>query len=387
MPRAFSMQRLNTHKLLWLLIMAIWPVTFVAGQGRHIVTQGTVKEYRVTKQPDVISYEWKVYTDPNYTVLATPDQVELISMGTGHENEIKVNWLSTGNYYLMVTALGDAGCLNKKAWAFQVSSPLKLAATTFCQDGDPWIKWEASIVGFTVESINIKIVDTNGKLVKELSNVPLSGTVIWPQTNNKSNEISSSDFTALNLMAYFEGFPKIDSFIVKLNIPDCSEDILQAFNDTVVVWHGVTTPINILANDFGGPNGLDSSKVKLIEPTHDGTLDIDDNTGIAEYHPNNCFFGLDSAIYTVADLSGKESNQAKIFIKVEINPTIDSDKDSILDINENIVGTANLCDTDTDMDGTPNFLDPDDDDDGILTINELGDQNENGIPDYLEDWK
>ena len=367
--------------------MAIWPVTFVAGQGRHIVTQGMVKEYRVTKQPDVISYEWKVFTDPNYTILATPDQVELISKGEGHENEIKVNWLSTGNYYLMVTALGDAGCLNKKAWAFEVSSPVKLAAIAFCQDGHPWIKWDASVVGFSIETINIKILDSDGEVVKELSNAPLSGSVIWPQLADNSLKTMSPSLSSVNLMASFEGVPKNDSVTVKLDAPDCSDDLLRAYNDTVIVFHGITSSINILANDYGGSAGLDSSKVKIVIPTHDGSLSNDDNRGTLDYLPNNCFFGLDSAVYTVSDLSNVESNEAKIFIKVEINPNIDSDNDGILDINENIVGTANLCDTDTDMDGKPNFLDSDDDDDGILSVNEPGDLNENGIPDYLEDWK
>ncbi len=387
MPRAFIMQRLNLHKLIWLFFMAIWPVTFVAGQGRHIVTQGMVKEYRVTKQPDVISYEWKVFTDPNYTILATPDQVALISMGEGHENEIRVNWLSSGNYYLMVTAFGQAGCLNKKAWAFQVSSPVKLAAVAFCQDGHPWIKWDASVVGFSIETINIKILDSDGEVVKELSNAPLSGSVIWPQLADNSLKTMSPSLSSVNLMASFEGVPKNDSVTVKLDAPDCSDDLLHAYNDTVIVFHGITSSINILANDYGGSAGLDSSKIKIVIPTHDGSLTNDDNRGTLNYLPNNCFFGLDSAVYTVSDLSNVESNEAKIFIKVEINPNIDSDNDGILDINENIVGTANLCDTDTDMDGKPNFLDSDDDDDGILSVNEPGDLNENGIPDYLEDWK
>ena len=367
--------------------MAIWPVTFVAGQGRHIVTQGMVKEYRVTKQPDVISYEWKVFTDPNYTILATPNQVELISMGEGHENEIRVNWLSSGNYYLMVTAFGQAGCLNKKAWAFQVSSPVKFAAVTFCQDGEPWIKWDASVVGFSIQTINIKILDSDGEVVKELSNAPLSGSVIWPQLADNSLKTMSPSLSSVNLMASFEGVPKNDSVTVKLDAPDCSDDLLHAYNDTVIVFHGITSSINILANDYGGSAGLDSSKVKIIIPSHDGSLSNDDNTGTLNYLPNNCFFGFDSAVYTVSDLSNVESNEAKIVIKVEINPNIDSDNDGILDINENIVGTANLCDTDTDMDGKPNFLDSDDDNDGILSVNEPGDLNENGIPDYLEDWK
>ncbi len=387
MPRAFIMQRLNLHKLIWLFFMAIWPVTFVAGQGRHIVTQGMVKEYRVTKQPDVISYEWKVFTDPNYTILATPNQVELISMGEGHENEIRVNWLSSGNYYLMVTAFGQAGCLNKKAWAFQVSSPIKLAAIAFCQDGQPWIKWDASVVGFSIETINIKILDSDGEVVKELSNAPLSGSVIWPQLADNSLKTMSPSLSTVNFMACFDGVPKNDSVTVKLDAPDCSDDLLHAYNDTVIVFHGITSSINILANDYGGSAGLDSSKIKIVIPTHDGSLTNDDNRGTLNYLPNNCFFGLDSAVYTVSDLSNVESNEAKIFIKVEINPNIDSDNDGILDINENIVGTANLCDTDTDMDGKPNFLDSDDDDDGILSVNEPGDLNENGIPDYLEDWK
>lgn len=62
----------------------------------------------------------------------------------------------------------------------------------------------------------------------------------------------------------------------------------------------------------------------------------------------------------------------------------DHDNDTILSSDEDIDGDGNVKNDDTDEDGIPNYLDDDDDGDGILTKDELGDENNNGIADYLE---
>ena len=62
----------------------------------------------------------------------------------------------------------------------------------------------------------------------------------------------------------------------------------------------------------------------------------------------------------------------------------DHDRDGISSFMEDLDGDGNLFNDDTDSDGLPNFSDADDDGDGKLTKDELGDKNEDGVPDYLD---
>ncbi len=62
----------------------------------------------------------------------------------------------------------------------------------------------------------------------------------------------------------------------------------------------------------------------------------------------------------------------------------DHDRDGISSFMEDLDGDGNLFNDDTDGDGIPNFSDADDDGDGKLTKEELGDKNEDGVPDYLD---
>lgn len=56
----------------------------------------------------------------------------------------------------------------------------------------------------------------------------------------------------------------------------------------------------------------------------------------------------------------------------------DNDNDGVLNIDEDIDGSLEALDDDTDGDNLPNYLDPDDDGDGVLTKNE--DPNDDGDP-------
>ena len=64
--------------------------------------------------------------------------------------------------------------------------------------------------------------------------------------------------------------------------------------------------------------------------------------------------------------------------------TADHDQDGVPSYLEDIDGDEDLFNDDTDGDGNPNFSDRDDDGDGKLTEEELGDKNEDGVPDYLD---
>jgi gliding motility-associated-like protein len=364
--------------------MACWPAAFVAGQTRHVVMQGVEREYRVNKQPGVTSIVWAVFTDAACTCKAAPIHAEIISKGLGFENEIKVRWLVAGEYYLLVSMYGDNGCVNRKAWPFTVRYPVSFKAYAFCNNYEPWIRWEATSAVDTLHSVSMKFFSPEGVSLGEMANAPVTGSAQWPQGLVHAADLN---IASIDVVARFDEISGDAKVTVRLDEPDCAAGSILAINDTVTVWHGVTTPIDILFNDFVGVGSIDTTSVAIIHTPPNGTVTIDRQTGVVAYRPNICFVGIDSLVYTMASSSGIISNEATVIINVEINPILDSDRDGVLDINENVVGTDNLCDTDTDMDGTPNFLDPDDDNDGIPTVEEPGDLNENGVPDYLEDWK
>jgi len=381
------MHRRITYQLLIYLLIFLFPVVKAAGQGSRLVMRGSERSYRVTLHPDVIAYKWIVYTDPTFMQPASVQQAELIPFEKGRENEIKVKWLAEGNYYLMVSAMGKNGCLNRKAWPFTVQAPANLLASVYCQDGQPWIRWDATAKGFNMNSIDLRLYNLNGKLVFEQLKSTLSGSMPWPESPNKQKVMPPAELTSLSLNACFTELPGADTLAVKLDYLDCSTDVVVAVNDTVSVSHSTGTDIGILFNDYASGDNIDTSSVVILVDVQKGILTYNSKTGKISYKPDECFFGTDSFVYVVSNLAGIISNQATVYLKVEIDPNADSDADSISDIAEYLVDSGNLCDTDTDLDGFPNFLDPDDDGDNIPTIKEPGDLNQNGIPDYLENWQ
>ncbi len=159
-----------------------------------------------------------------------------------------------------------------------------------------------------------------------------------------------------------------------------------AANDTLNLMHGAPFSFDIIGNDYDPAGRLDSTSLTIVNPPANGELAFDISTGVYTYQPDQCNFSLDSFTYHVSNTSGLTSNIAVVYLNTSINPKLDLDGDSILDLDEDLANTGNLCDTDTDKDGTPDFLDPDDDDDFIPTIEERGDLDDNGVPDYLENW-
>ncbi|HPR31571.1 MAG TPA: Ig-like domain-containing protein, partial [Prolixibacteraceae bacterium] len=361
------MSRNNPYIYIGLLIGLLLPSFLPAGPIGHVLVKGYEKTYRINRAPGVTEIVWQVFTDPLCTVPANPDAVELI-YGTGENNqEVTVRWITEGTFYLMVSMMGESSCLNRKAWPFTIESPVQLQASAFCSDGLPWIRWDATIHGFSVDTISIDLFDVQGNRVLTIADAPLSGTMPWPGVTDKSNLVVPEALAILDLNARFDRIPGADPITIRLDAPDCSQPSVIAINDTVVAWHGIVNIFDILFNDFDSEGMLDSSSVIIVSSTGNGSFTLDPVSGRVEYTPDDCYFGLDSLVYVVSNTSGITSNEAIVLIRVEINPDIDSDGDGILDIDELLVDTGNLCDTDTDMDGIPNYLDPDDDGDDIPT--------------------
>ncbi|MDA3880226.1 MAG: gliding motility-associated C-terminal domain-containing protein [Prolixibacteraceae bacterium] len=364
--------------------MTLWPILNVSGQSRHIVLQGSEKDYRVAHHPGISNIKWEVFTDANFTQPAKNWQVKLTQGENTKNNEVYVKWLAQGEFYLMVTMTGADGCPNKKAWPFSVEPPVNFTASAYCHGENAFIRWETNTNGQETDSIGLRLFDTEGTLIMNIENAPLTGSMQWPEKTKSAGD-TEDIYASIDLTAHFDNIPGTDNISVRLIRPDCAVDMLVAVIDSIDVWHNSTTTINILNNDYDTGGIIDPSSVQIVSYTNNGSIIINKD-GSVDYKPDVCFFATNSFSYYVMNTEQKHSNIATVYINVKINPDSDMDNDGNADIDENLVGSNNLCDTDTDMDGIPNFLDPDDDGDGIATIDEPGDLNQNGIPDYLEVW-
>lgn len=114
------MNKLSVYIFLCVLLYVIFPIFVYAQNIQHVVSQGMIRDYRVQPEPEAINYIWEIYTDPGFLFKDTTGIIELIDRPGDNDNEIRVHWKTNGYFYLMVTIVGQNGCLNKKAWAFYV---------------------------------------------------------------------------------------------------------------------------------------------------------------------------------------------------------------------------------------------------------------------------
>ena len=94
-----------------------------------------------------------------------------------------------------------------------------------------------------------------------------------------------------------------------------------AVADSVTTAEDKPVAIPVLANDRGGDFPLDPSSVRIdAHPLH-GVIEIDPDSGMIFYTPENDFAGVDSLTYQVADTSGLRSTTA--LVELEIVPVSD----------------------------------------------------------------
>lgn len=365
--------------------MTLWSILHVSAQGSHIVIQGSVKDYRVAYRSDVTDMKWQVFTDVDLTIPAKEWHVELSQGEAEKRNEVQIKWLTQGKFYLMVDMTGKDGCPNKKAWPFIVEPPVIFSASAYCINEEAFIRWNTTVNGYDTDSLCLRVLKNDGSLIMNIDQTSLEGKMPWPKLVKSDSGEGEDVLERIDFVAHFDDIPVMDDISVLLLRPDCSVDRIIALNDSVDVWHNISTKIDVLGNDYDSNGEIDSSSVQIVSYTNNGSLNVNGD-GSVNYKPDVCFFETDSFSYYIENEHQDRSNIATVYVNVKINPESDMDEDGIADIDENIVGSNNLCDTDTDMDGIPNYLDPDDDGDGIATIDEPGDLNDNGIPDYLEVW-
>jgi len=87
------------------------------------------------------------------------------------------------------------------------------------------------------------------------------------------------------------------------------------------------TTTDVLANDSDPDGNLDPSTVQVVSGPSDGSVSVDGSTGEITYTPDSGFTGDGSYRYTVEDNDGAESNKARVTIKINAAPTVDTPQD------------------------------------------------------------
>lgn len=129
----------TVYKILMVFTIFILSLASASGQGAYTVVLNSQVKYEVTANPDVQTYEWKVYSNNLLTLEATALECTITPV-SGEPNAINVEWLANGEYYLTLIATGNNGCTNKKAWKYTVvATPtieFKELASEDCADAD-----------------------------------------------------------------------------------------------------------------------------------------------------------------------------------------------------------------------------------------------------------
>lgn len=111
------------HRIVMMIFLSVLTAVLAVGQNTYRVNRGSVKEYKIEKPAGKVTYSWQVFNDVDFGSATAASKVDLKMGGTDHENEVKVNWKETGDYYLRVTVTSTSGCINRMAWHFLVDQP------------------------------------------------------------------------------------------------------------------------------------------------------------------------------------------------------------------------------------------------------------------------
>jgi len=95
-----------------------------------------------------------------------------------------------------------------------------------------------------------------------------------------------------------------------------------AVNDAISTNLNIDINIPVLDNDtdVDGNSTIQRNSITIYSYPQNGTLIVDNVTGIVTYKPNPGYSGMDSFVYTVKDIYGVESNTAIVTIAVNVKP-------------------------------------------------------------------
>ena len=364
-------------------MMLVWvlSVAFASGQAFYRVNLGSANEYKITKPAGEITYTWQTFTDASLTTLSCSDQVLMTVLGMGRENEIKVNWLAEGDFFLLVSVLDAKGCSNRMAWHFvvgtnaenptaRIAGPSKVALASCDVKGHVIdasgstgtglvFNWSPStyldnpssskpkfIPGKTTRYL-LSVTDNTGRkdttsVLMVVENAPLAVTdkIIFVSEPNKTILLDGSKSNGVGLtylwlskegiilsgettaMAEVSGLgsyylKNTDSYGCVSNDSVQVSLYTQAVKDTAYTRVNFAIDINVLYNDIP-KNELNPATLRIVTHPQNGTAVVQADSLIS-YTPNQYFVGSDDFVYSICDYFN-HCDEAKVLVMINDVP-------------------------------------------------------------------
>jgi len=220
------------------------------------------------------------------TVAAPPAFVTTSSSKGGAENED-----------ITVIGAGGAGVILPQANndAFTTANATPKLMNVLLNDVIP--------VGRTLSSVNIVSPPLHGTLTGTGGAITYTPTGTFAGTDSFTYTITDSTLAVSNVAT-------VTLTVAGLNVAPVAN------NDTATAASGVTTTINVLANDIDIDGTIDPTTVALVSLPLHGVASVNAVTGAVGYTATAGFSGFDSFTYTVKDNLGAVSNAATVGVTV-----------------------------------------------------------------------
>jgi gliding motility-associated-like protein len=262
--------------------------------------------------------------------------------------------------------------------------------------------------------------DPNNNLLPttlELGNGPFNGTILVINELGTLRYTPNSDFFGIDSMTYTicdDGDPSLCSSSTVYFTINPINDAPRVEPDAVQIFDMSSMVLNVMINDSDVESEEMVATLVTQSPSLYGDFTLAPN-GEFEYHAKpGSYCNVDVIIYKVCDVN-EACSETQISINIAALDTDgdgipdfvetttrdtdgdgtpdylspDSDGDGIPDAVESGISDACIDDTPRNTDGndTPDYRDLDSDDDGVPDANEgTGDCDEDGIPNYIDDF-
>lgn len=367
------------HRIALMILLSVLTAAMVVGQNTYRVNRGSVAGYKIDKPAGKVSYSWQVFHDKDLVSVTGTDKAELITMGAERENEIKVKWIQSGDYYLQVLVTTASGCINRKAWHFRVdenhpiariNGPSKrivancntegIGLDASASTGDGLIyKWTPSVY-LDIPSISkpkfypglttryfLTVTDSHGlsdtssvlivvadppKAITDKNvfvDTPEAGILLngskstgsglrYLWSSKKGNILKGETESKATVRGIGTYYLQVTDSLGCSNRDSVVVGLyIQAINDSTEITANESVTINVLRNDF--PIGaLDPSSLTIITPPLHGIASLAGDS-LVIYQPETSYAGNDEFVYQVCDYSGMCDN-AKVLVLVNDLP-------------------------------------------------------------------
>jgi gliding motility-associated-like protein len=175
----------------------------------------------------------------------------------------------------------------------------------------------------------INVITTPAQAILQATN-PVTNTGKWSQISGPNTAAFVNESTYNTTATNLTGGTYVFRWTVKspggCELSDDVQVIINrspvAVDDKISTNLNTDIPIYILDNDTDadGNTTIMRNSITILSAPQNGTLVIDNVTGIVIYKPKNGFTGLDSFVYQIKDIFGAESTLATVVISVNIKP-------------------------------------------------------------------